>query len=271
MKRQKGFTLVEIVVTFCLVSTISFLLFQLILSIKNLYTTSDYKTVLLIEQGNMTRRINTDMFTMPLLKVEDCSNEKNVCWLFTVRDLALDKNVTKRLEVYENSIVYDGYKMNIDNGTKIGDVSAVVSYIDDSSVTYNAMLTIDIPITNKLVEGNYGLHLIIQYNTSDAQVEEAAINESNRITIVTTTVSDILRKATTSGDGLYNYSGESWYYGLTSKEYYNSVKNDLPKYVFRGASPNNWVIFNRRCYRIMSITADSTLKMIYEGESDGGI
>lgn len=265
MQRKKGFTLVEIIVTFCLLSTISFLLFQLVISLKNLYTSNDYKTVLLIEQGNMTRRINTDFFSMPIVSMSDCStsDDKNLkkCYLFTLQDEVIDTKVTKRLEVYTDRIIYDGYQMNVDNGSTMGDVSAVVSYIEDASVKYNCILTIDIPITNKLTDGDFGIHLSVQYNSITSKVPSEILDDYKKIEIVTTTVSDISRKLTTSGDGLYTMVYENWY---------DSKDKDQLKYVFRGEMPNNFVIYNKICYRMIGITNDSNVKMIYEGEASDG-
>ncbi len=42
------------------------------------------------------------------------------------------------------------------------------------------------------------------------------------------------------------------------------------KYVFRGEMPNNFVIYNKICYRMIGITNDSNVKMIYEGEASDG-
>lgn len=265
MQRKKGFTLVEIIVTFCLLSTISFLLFQLVISLKNLYTSNDYKTILLIEQGNMTRRINTDFFSMPLVSMEDCStgDDKNLkkCYLFTLEDEVIETKVNKKLEIYTDRIVYDGYQMNVDNGSTMGDVSTVVSYIEDASVKYNCILTIDIPITNKLTEGDFGIHLSVQYNSITSKVPSQILDDYKKIEIVTTTISDIARKQTTTGDGLYTMVYEEWY---------DSKDKDQLKYVFRGEMPNNFVIYNKNCYRMIGITNDSNIKMIYEGEASEG-
>lgn len=265
MRGKKGFTLVEIIVTFCLLSTISFLLFQLVLSLKNIYTSSDYKTVLLIEQGNMTRRINTDFFSMPLVSMSECTDndQKGLkkCYSFVLKDQVIEENVTKVLEIYSDKIVYDGYQMNIDTGSKLGDVSAVVSYIEDGSVKYNSILTIDIPVTNKLTEGDFGIHFSVQYNSITGRVQTNILDDYKKIEIVTTTVSDIYGKVVTSGDGLYTTRREEWY---------DSSDKDQLKYVFKGEMPNNFVIYNKLCYRMIGITNDFAMKLIYEGEAVDG-
>jgi len=265
MKNNKGFTLVEIIVTFTLISTISFLLFQLILSLKNIYTSSDYKTVLLIEQGNMSRRINTDLFTMPFVSLNECSKSDakglKKCYLFTLEDTILEQEVIKKLEIYNDKIIYDGFQMNVGDGSKMGDVSAVVSYIEDASVKYNSILTIDIPITNKLTEGDFGVSFSVQYNSITGKIPVEILDDYHKIEIVTTTVSDIIGKTTLSGDGLYAVNEEEWY---------NSKDKDQLRYIYKGEMPNNFVIYNKICYRIIGITNDKTVKMIYESEADEG-
>lgn len=262
---KKGFTLVEIIVTFCLVSTISFLLFQLIISLKNLYTNSDLKTVLMIDQGNMTRRMNDDFFTMPIVSINDCEDTDDaglkLCYSFNLNDQALEKVVTKQLKIYDDRIIYDGFQINIANGSKLGDVSLVATYIEDTTVKYNGILTLDIPISNKLVLGDFGIHMTVQYNTSKSNVPPELLDDYKKISIVTTTVADIKRKlATTGTDGLYSLVGET--------EWYSSSNVDLPKFVFKGSLPNNFVIFNNKCYRIIYIANDDSIKMIYDSDAN---
>jgi competence protein ComGC len=284
MKKNKGFTLVEIIVTFCLISTISFLLFQIILSLKNLYTSYDYKTVLLVDQGNLTRKINDDFFDMSLESVSACSDvtsSHKLCLNFNLIDYTVTnddgthKQVTKKLEVFEDKIIYDEFAMSIPTGSKLGNISAVISYISDDTLKYNSFLTIDVPLTNKLTgDTDFGLHVTTQFYTetnddgiisSDkfkAAIKDKAINEANEITLTTFTVNDLIKRtisktnlATT--DGLYDVSLESWYL---------STNKDMPKYVYKGKDPNNYVVLNDKCYRIMQITNDKSLKLIYESD-----
>jgi len=264
---KKGFTLVEIIVTFTLISTISFLLFQLILSLKNLYTGSDYKTILLIEQGNMVRRINTDMFMMPLVSMNECSTEEEgekglkKCYTFTLEDTVIEQEVNRVLKIYSDKIEYDSYQMPIGEGSTMGDVSVVVSYIEDASVKYNSILTIDIPIKNKLAEGDFGIRFSVQYNSITGKVPVEILDDYKKIEIVTSAVDDITKNVTTGGDGLYLTTTEEWY---------NAKDKDHLRYIFRGEMPNNFVIYNKLCYRIIGVTNDKTIKMIYEGEANGG-
>lgn len=272
-KNNKGFTLVEIIVTFSMVSTISFLLFQLILSLKNVYTSSDFKTVLLIDQGNITRRINTDLFTMKFKGAAACESKikdenSKACYLFSLEDPADDSSLVKKLEVFDDKVVYDGFTMDFSKtGSKLGRISTVASYTEDLNMHYNSMLTIDVPITNKIVEGDYGIHITLQYNNITSTVDQGMLDDYNKVEIITTTVRDIVSGITIDGDGLYSVAGQSWW---------DKDSNYMPRYVFMGTNPNNYVIYSNKCYRIMSISniysdLDKTwLKLIYEGDSEDG-
>lgn len=288
---EKGFTLIEIIVTFCLISTISFLLFQIILSLKNLYTSSDYKTVLLIDQGNLTRRMNDDFFGLNLKEIKTCENgvDQALCLDFVLTDPS-NRNeageltrVTKRLEIVkpkenvDGKIIYDGYAMTFAKGSTLKDVKATLSYIPDDTVRYNTFLTIEAPLTNKLSSGEFGLHFTTQFYTEmDAngelpiatatmynQLKEVAwgLTDVQPITLTTFTVNDMIRRvlATEDGnfikDGLYDVSLEAW----------NETDKDFPKYVYKGTNPNNYIVMDSKCYRVMQITKENGLKIIYDG------
>ncbi len=289
--KEKGFTLIEIIVTFCLISTISFLLFQIILSLKNLYTSSDYKTVLLIDQGNLTRRMNDDFFGLNIKEIKTCESvvDRALCLDFVLtdpsnRNVAGEmESVTKRLEIIrpkentDGKIIYDGYAMTFAKGSTLGDVKATLSYIPDDTVRYNSFLTIDAPLTNKLSKGEFGLHFTTQFYTElDAngelpsttatkysQLKEVAwgLTDVHAITLTTFTVNDMIRRvlATEDGkftkDGLYDVSLESW----------NETDKDFPKYVYKGTNPNNYIVMDSKCYRVMQITRENGLKVIYDG------
>ena len=61
MKNNKGFTIIELAVSFVLVATISIVLLQLVLSLKSVYLEGDIKTTLLNKQGIMTKYIYDDI------------------------------------------------------------------------------------------------------------------------------------------------------------------------------------------------------------------
>ena len=56
---NKGFTVVELITTFAVASAIALVLFNIVLIIKNLYSNSNIKTNLLINQGNLSEQFNS--------------------------------------------------------------------------------------------------------------------------------------------------------------------------------------------------------------------
>lgn len=60
MKNQKGFTLVELIASFTLALVIMFFLFQIVITVKELYVSSGLKTEMLIRQANLERQIGLD-------------------------------------------------------------------------------------------------------------------------------------------------------------------------------------------------------------------
>lgn len=61
-----------------------------------------------------------------------------------------------------------------------------------------------------------------------------------------TTAENIIKNIVTSGDGLY-------------KDEY-----EKERYIYRGANPNNYIIFNGELWRIISIESDKTIKIVKE-------
>lgn len=278
--KKNGFTLVELIVTFTLVSTISFLLFQLIFGLKEMYISTKFKTNLLTKQANMTHRINSDFLNYKVIKFDNCTSngsDVSLCMEFTFADEE-SKLFTKRLEVHDDKIIYDNYKMDVkssQDGSTIGTIKIKNSFLNSSIYLYNSILNIEIPITNSLASGDYGLHLTIQYNnipdslnTSGQVLTERfkdLINSEAEIVVTSISANDLIRNTVTTNDGLYDakYS-EDWYQGLT-----NSETNKIPRYVYKGDDPKNYVLLKNQCYRILSINKSLSMKLIYEGESNG--
>lgn len=164
--KNKGFTVVEFAVSFCLIAAISLLLFQLVLSLKNLYLNGNVKSSLLARQGIMLQRINDDYDNNFLKNVSSCGLS---CLLFTY---TTPENTTKitMLEVdpYNNTITYDDYTMPLDTGNEFGDINVTYSTITDitSTSVNNSLLTIDIPIHNTLLDENFDIKINFPYKSS---------------------------------------------------------------------------------------------------------
>lgn len=170
--KNKGFTIIELGISFCIVSAISIVLFQLVISIKDLYLAGNIKTTLLNKQGIITKRIHDDIEAYDLKTVNSCGLS---CLEFTYTDKD-DETKTKQakllLDPYNMTITYDDYSIELENGSSFGNIIVSYDKVVDESIknTNNRILQIKIPINNKLVDGDFGLNIVIQYNDEQTTV-----------------------------------------------------------------------------------------------------
>ena len=68
MKTNKGFTTVELLVSFTLTAVIVFFLFEILFILKDLYVDTGIKTKLLTKQAVLTEKINDDVASKNLMK-----------------------------------------------------------------------------------------------------------------------------------------------------------------------------------------------------------
>lgn len=156
MKKNKGFTLVELGVSICLVTVVAFLLFQIVTSVKKLYTGSDLQTTLLTKQAIMVKKIQDDLKQNTPISITYCKNHlSNSCLSFEYNN-----GISKELIVnpIEKTITYDDYTIDyyaMDENITFGDLTFN---------TYTDFFTIKIPITSKTFSDNvdYGIQITKQ-------------------------------------------------------------------------------------------------------------
>lgn len=158
MHKKRGFTLVEIIVTFSLISVVTVLLLELIISLREVYIKGDLQTTMLSKQGILTKKINTDLQELNLKEITNCGA---FCITFSYQtgvryDLSLD--------IEKNAIRYHDYTWELPEGAKIGTVDTSIYQNSTTTGTNNAILKIVIPVTHKLLEKDYGIEILYQYN-----------------------------------------------------------------------------------------------------------
>ncbi len=150
---KKGFTIVETMATFLLISTVSVLLFELFVSLQQMYNRGEIQTRLLINTANFQRRIEQDLANSSQVTIENCGTN---CVKFTLDGLE------KNLKIENNNLIYDNYAMENVSGSKLGNItykSTPASFSDGGNATIES---INIPITNKIVSKDFGIHIIHQ-------------------------------------------------------------------------------------------------------------
>ncbi len=147
MKENKGFTLVEVIVSFALTMIIVLFLFQLIITLKNVYNHKLIISNLILKQSNINQMINSDLIVSNLGDIISVSNDMvsncyNISFQYGSRNICYNKE--------NNTISYNDYEFELIKNSKIGDVSVVVN---------NGMLFIDIPITYPDIDNNFDVKI----------------------------------------------------------------------------------------------------------------
>lgn len=173
--KNKGFTIIELAVSFCMVAAISITLFQLIISMKDLYLSGNVKTTLLNKQGILTKRIYDDMYNYTLKEVSSCGIS---CLTFNYLNERTSETKTAELSIdpYNVSITYDSYTIKLDNGSYFGKIEIVDTpsiYSTTGLDAKNSLLNIKIPIYNSLVDGDYGIDVTYQYNSNNTIIDNS--------------------------------------------------------------------------------------------------
>lgn len=176
---NKGFTLIEVAVSFTLVATISIVLLQLVLSLKEVYLSGDIKTTLLNKQGIMTKNIYDDLNNKTLSSVTSCGLS---CITFTYTDSTV-KNLL--IDPGNKTIKYGDYIMQLDKSSNIGNLSVTT----DTTATQltnsdDSILTIKIPVISKLLDNeNFGFNIIKTYNRANTIVNLTSTLPETNVTL----------------------------------------------------------------------------------------
>lgn len=155
--KQNGFTLVELITTFALTATIIILLLNVVVVIKNLYTNTNIKTQLYINQSNLSNVLNSKIRNGNLNSLSECGEEQDylLCKIFEFN------NEEIKLLVKEKSITFGSYVYKLDDNTKV-----ISPSLNDTEYLSNGdnILNLKIPIVNELYPDiDFGINLIHVY------------------------------------------------------------------------------------------------------------
>lgn len=163
MKNNKGFTIMELILAFSITIVVGVLLFELTISLKNLYVKSGIKTELLIKQANVNKKIYDDLSSKKIIALNDCGED---CVAFEFSD-----NSIKQLKINHktNILNYGNYGMEATMGSEYGE--AHIKYYTNYGNLHNEIdsyLKIIIPVIHPMYEDeDFGINIIYQYNSND--------------------------------------------------------------------------------------------------------
>lgn len=143
--KSRGFTLVELIVTFALAAAIITILFNVVIIIKNNYEESTIRTKLIINQSTLSNLLNSKINNGNLVSYSECGG--NFCYRFTFRDgEVIELNVT------ETKIKFGNYVYVLAKGDKV--VNPSLDYEEP-------YLILKIPVKAKLYPNeDFGITLI---------------------------------------------------------------------------------------------------------------
>ncbi len=159
--KKNGFTLVEILISFSLSSIVMVLLLNIVLLLKDLYVEDGMKTMLLINQANFNKRLEDELSKNEVTEISSCGES---CLTFNFLN---GSTKTLSYNQAENALTFDNYKAELVKGTKVGVFKAQTKTITTiSNPSYNnSILSIEIPITHNLIDGEFGVNFIYPYNS----------------------------------------------------------------------------------------------------------
>ncbi len=158
IKNNKGFTVVEMGISFCLIFTICILLFQIILTVKDVYIRGNIETTLLSKQGILLNRIYKDLDSKGVSSVEAIATPSTQTsnYKFTFQDNTEAVLTFTELDGKYQKIQYDDYIWDIsDNSIK---TATNVEFIPSEVIEGKEYFSIRLDIQNDLTEDtNYGI------------------------------------------------------------------------------------------------------------------
>lgn len=158
---NKGLTLIELITTFALSAVIIILLINVVSVIRTVYSKSNIKSELYINQSNLSNILNERINRDNIDSYEECSLDGYlICQNFYFVD---GENI--KLLVSEKEIKFGEYVYKLDKKTSVVNPSFEVGYINtnnDSNV--NNILVLKIPIICELYPNiDFGVNVVYLY------------------------------------------------------------------------------------------------------------
>lgn len=158
---NKGFTTVELIVSFALTSVMLLLLFELVVSIRGLYLSSGIKTELLTKQAVMTSKINEDFTNYNILSMSNCGVD--------CLNIHFEGGLIKQLSVDATNglLKYGNYVSELIQGSRFLQPT-VLTYTEPTSPANNAdsYFIIKIVVTHRLYENeDFGVKVLKTYDS----------------------------------------------------------------------------------------------------------
>lgn len=178
---KKGFTVIELIVSFALVMIVVVMLVQVVTIVKTLYMNAGIKTELLNKQAIMNRKISQQFNNKDIKAAVRCGAG---CLTFIYEDdtssnLLVNKE-TGMFSFIDNDNGTINYTTKLITGSHFGDIDisneTVVGVSDGKK---NSFIKIKIPVKHTLVEGDFGINIIYQYDSRITAISDIVFDDQN--------------------------------------------------------------------------------------------
>lgn len=166
--KKYGFTTIELIITFSLISFIMIFLFEVIVIVREAYISTGFRTELVNKQSNIIRIVNKELNTSRITNIVSCGEE--------CLTISFNNGSSSRLEINrdENLFTFGSYTTELVANSAFGQfkIETITDY-DVSPNKKNSILNIRIPIHHDLYEGeNFGINIVYMY---DNRVEDLPV------------------------------------------------------------------------------------------------
>ncbi len=158
---KKGFTVVELIVSFSLAAVIVMFLTQIIIGLNKMKQNSGVKTEILNKQSVISNYINKRLLDKTLISLSSCGED---CVNFNY-----DDNTTDRFEMnyITNILMFGDLKANLPEDTSFQRVIFDTIHTNRIGTGNDTLLKITIPIANKRFQNeDFNVEIIYPYNSS---------------------------------------------------------------------------------------------------------
>ena len=164
-KKNKGFTVIELITSFTLASVIMIILFNIILILKDNLSEVNAKTNMLVEKDNLSYNINKRFKEKEISSITMCE-DGDKCYEFTYSDNTSDKLIYSNTD---KTITFNNYTFDIIDGITVEEPTITEHYDTMSSTKYNGYFIIHIPI--KIDNKDYSIKVVKHFNTDSLVID----------------------------------------------------------------------------------------------------
>lgn len=173
MKKNKGFTVVEMIVSFSVTMVIMVFMFELVILVKDLYVSYGIKTEMLTKQSILSEKINSDLLSKDLIITSQCGEN---CIDFYFSD-----NTKNRLKIDRDkgTFQYGDYTTKLISGSSFGNIKVSTQTLYNITAGKNdSILSISVPIYHKLLANqDFGVTIAYQFKSYETAISDAYIKD----------------------------------------------------------------------------------------------